>query len=132
MTRYLIDSDGVIDYLKGFRPTVEFIQRLSRRGDIPCTCDVVMGEVFGGVYEQDEPIADALFGVFEYLPASPAAARQAGRWKFAYARRGTTLKITDCLIAAVAYEHDVQLVTRNVRDFPMPEVTIVPLPRPLR
>lgn len=132
MTRYLIDSDGVIDYLKGFQPTVEFIQRLSRRGDIPCTCDMVMGEVYGGVYPQDEAVADALFSVFEYLPTSPGAAKQAGRWKYAYARQGQTLKITDCVIAAVAYEHDAQLVTRNVRDFPMPEITLAPLPQPPR
>ena len=57
MTRYLIDADGVIDYLKGFQPTVEFIQRLDRRGDIPCTCDVVMGEVYNGVHPHDEHVA---------------------------------------------------------------------------
>ncbi len=31
MTRFLIDADGVIGYLKGFQPTVAFIQRLSSR-----------------------------------------------------------------------------------------------------
>lgn len=132
MTRYLIDSDGVIEYLKGFQPTIDFVQRLNGRGDIPCTCDIVMGEVYAGVHPRDEAVADALFSVFAYLPASPVAARQAGRWKYSYARQGQTLKITDCLIAALAHEHDAQLVTRNLRDYPMAEISIMPLPQPPR
>jgi predicted nucleic acid-binding protein len=40
------------------------------------------------------------------------------------------LSTTDCLIAAIAVEHQAQLVTGNRRDFPMPEITVVPLPRP--
>jgi predicted nucleic acid-binding protein len=39
------------------------------------------------------------------------------------------LPLTDALIAATAVEHNATVVTGNVRDYPMPEVSILPLPR---
>jgi predicted nucleic acid-binding protein len=132
MTRCLLDSDAVIDYLKGFAPTVALIQRLNRQGDIPCVCAVVTGEIYAGLNPDQQAQAERFLNALEFLPTSIQAARQAGAWKYAYARQGTPLSMTDCLIAAVAYEAGAQLVTRNARDYPMPELTILPLPRPQR
>lgn len=47
-----------------------------------------------------------------------------------YRARGLQLPATDCLIAATAHEHGALVITRNVKDFPMPEVTLLPLARP--
>ncbi len=132
MTRHLLDADAIIDYLDGFAPTVQLIQRLNRQGDIPCACAVVTGEVYAGLRPEDEERAERFLSVLEFLPTTPQAARQAGRWKYRYQRQGTQLGIADCLIASVALEHGAMLVTRNLRDYPMPELTLVPLPQPQR
>jgi predicted nucleic acid-binding protein len=132
MTRHLLDSDGVIDVLKGVADTIALLQSLGQQGNTLCLSDVVLGEVYAGLHPQDEADAERFLSTLEYLPTSDTAARQAGRWRYAYERRGRVLSLTDCLIAATAVEHQANLVSGNARDFPMPELTIVPLPRPSR
>ncbi|MGI8969696.1 MAG: PIN domain-containing protein [Dehalococcoidia bacterium] len=118
MTRYLLDSASVIDYLKGTAPSVSLIQSLNRQGNVPCTCDIVIAEVYAGLYPEDQAQAEVLLSSLEFLPTSPEAAAQAGKWKYTFARQGQTLAITDCLIAAVALDHEAQVLTGNIRDYP--------------
>ena len=65
----------------------------------------------------------------EFLQTSFASAIQAGAWRFDFARRGFALGMPDMLIAATAVEHDATLVTGNVRHYPMPELSLLALPR---
>ena len=106
--------------------------RIWTRGDTLCISTVVIGEVYAGLEPRDRPQAQAWLPTLEYLDTTAAMAQQAGEWKYAYARRGTTLALTDCLIAATAHGHGALLVTGNARDFPQSEVQKLPLPRPGR
>lgn len=129
MARYLLDSDAVIDFLANIPSTVELVRGLFGRGDTLSTCDVVLAEVYAGLHASEQDRAEELLSALEFLAISPTAARHAGRWRYAYMRQGRTLSVTDCLIAAVAASQAATVVTGNVRDFPMPEVTVLPLPR---
>ena len=51
------------------------------------------------------------------LPVTEAIAERMGRWAGEGEAKGRTIKIADGLIAATALEHDLMLVTRNVKDF---------------
>ena len=51
------------------------------------------------------------------LPVTGPIAELMGRWAGEYETRGRTIKIADGLIAVTAWEHDLTLVTRNVKDF---------------
>jgi len=51
------------------------------------------------------------------LPVTEPIAERMGRWAGEGEASGRTLKIADGLIAATALEHDLTLVTRNVKDF---------------
>ncbi len=51
------------------------------------------------------------------LPVTKKIADRWGRITIQARRRGVTLSTTDGLIAATALEHDLTLVTRNVKDF---------------
>jgi tRNA(fMet)-specific endonuclease VapC len=132
MTRHLLDSDAIIDVLKGVSDTLALLGTLIQQGNTLAICDVALGEVYAGLHQQDEARAAQFLSTLEFLPASASAAHQAGQWRYNYARRGTTLSITDCLIAATAAEHHAVIVTGNAKDFPMPEVTTLPLLRPTR
>ncbi len=132
MTRYLLDSDAIIDYLKGVAATIALIRQLGQQGHQLCTCDVVECEVYAGLPPAQRAQAEQLLDALEYLPIPRRAARQAGDWRRDYRTRGIQLATSDCLIAATAHEHGAELVTRNLKDFPMPELTIVPLPQPSR
>ncbi len=129
MTRHLLDTDAVIDYYKGFPSTVELIRRLYRQGATLCVCDVVVAEVYAGLAPAERARSQELLGALSFLPMSLQIARQAGIWRYEAARCGQSLATTDCLIAATAHAHNAVVVTGNTSHYPMPEVTVVPLPR---
>jgi predicted nucleic acid-binding protein len=129
MARVLLDTDAVVDYLKGIADTVALIRGLHRAGETLCTCDIVVAEVFAGLLVQDYQHGVTFLEACEFLPTTMPIARQAGEWRFRYARTGITIATTDAIVAAIAYHHQVRIVTANVRDYPMPEVSTLALPR---
>jgi predicted nucleic acid-binding protein len=129
MTRYLLDADAIIDMLRGFSDSAGFINGLYQAGDTLCTCDVVVAEVFAGLHATHREQGRELLESMRFLTTSPAAARQAGLWRYEFRSRGIQLSTTDCLIAAIALDRRATIITGNVRDYPMPDVDVQPLPR---
>ncbi len=129
MARYLLDTDAIIDYLTGVQASVNLIQNLHQQGDLLCVCDVVIAEIYAGLRPQDRGKAQPLLNAFYFLATGPGAARQAGEWRYAYARQGVAISTTDVLIAATAQAHGATLVTGNIEDYRMKEMSILPLPR---
>lgn len=134
MAQILIDSDVLIDYLRGVQVAVAHLQQLEANGETLCTCDIVIAEVESGLSTPQstavQPIVDGLF----FLERDTSAARQAGRWRYEYARKGIALSLADTMIAATAHAHGAGILTRNVSHYPMLELTILRMtpgrPRP--
>jgi predicted nucleic acid-binding protein len=63
-----------------------------------------------------------------YLRDAVPVARLAGLLKRDHARKGIVVSIANATIAAVAIAHDLSLLTDNVKDFPMNDLTLYPLP----
>jgi predicted nucleic acid-binding protein len=129
MDFFLLDADAVIDQLKGFPETVRLLERLYEAGGELCVCDVTIAEIYAGLDPQDRARAEQLLEACSFLVSSAAIAQQAGEWRYQYRRQGITISLTDALIAATAYSHGAQVVTGNVDDYPMPEVSTIALPR---
>lgn len=129
MGYYLLDSDAVIDYLVGIGGSISLLRRLHDSGETLCVSDVVIAEVHSGLRPEEREGADEFLGACIFLPTGSEDARRAGQWRYEYARHGRTLSTTDALVAATALAHRATIVTANVRDYPMAEVTILPLPR---
>jgi predicted nucleic acid-binding protein len=129
LPRYLLDTDAVIDFFKGVASTVELVDRLYRQEDVLCTCGVVIAEVYTGLSPGERAEAERFLASMRFLSTSLATARQAGLWRYEFARRGRQLSTTDCLIAATAREHSAMLITGNTVHYPMPDVTVLSLPR---
>jgi predicted nucleic acid-binding protein len=129
MALFLLDSDALIDFVNGFEPTISLLRSLLADGETLCSCGVALTEAYAGLNPEGEAPAAAFLPTLRYLPTSSATAEQAGRWRYRAAREGRTLTTTDTLIAATAVAHNATVVTGNVRDFPMSEVSLLPLPR---
>lgn len=132
MASYLLDTDAIIDYLFGIPSSVALLQGLQSKGDLLCVCDVVTAEVYAGLKPEHREPAERLLNACMFLGTGPEAAKQAGEWRYAYARQGVVLATTDVLIAATAHAHQATVVTGNAGDYPMPEVAVFPLPRAKR
>jgi predicted nucleic acid-binding protein len=129
VSRYLLDTDVIVDWLKGVRTSVETLLELYAHGHALCTCSVVIAEVYSGLGADVMERGERLLNALHYLSTSPVAAKQAGVWRYTFASQGRTLAVTDSLIAATAHEHQASVVTGNVRDYPMREIEVIPLPR---
>ena len=86
-------------------------------------CCVSVAELYAGTNLERRAAADRLVGALDYYDVSLAAAKEAGRYRHEFARRGTPLSTIDTLIAAIA--KDAILITANVKDFPMEEIEIL-------
>lgn len=129
MTRYLLDSDVVIGFLNGAPIALRLVSELFEEGDTLCTCAVVMCEVYAALKPFELGQGDDLLRPMRFLRSTPQIGRQAGLWRYEFARQGVQLSAPDCLIAATAYHHRATLITGNTRHFPMTELATLRLSR---
>lgn len=129
MTRYLLDTDALIAYFNGIAPALELVRDLHLQGDVLCICSMVMAEMHSGFSPSQRQQGDALLGAMRFLASSPEIGRQAGEWRYDFARQGVQLATTDCVIAATAYLHQATLITGNAKHLPMPELSRLTLRR---
>jgi predicted nucleic acid-binding protein len=127
MSRYLLDTTALIDFSKGKEPAFSLIHRFIEHGDEVGVSPINVTEFYAGLAPAQREVWDAFFEPLLLWPISLAAAKQAGRFRYDFARRGITLSTTDALVAAVAREVGATLVTSNVKDYPMDEVSLLPL-----
>ena len=85
-----------------------------------------LAEVYSGFDAQERIDNAPVIDRWLYYETTPAIAKEAGRYRYEFARIGTTLSATYSLIAAVAIANDATLITNNLRHFPMPEIRLLP------
>ena len=94
------------------------LERLIGENKDICVCGVILTEVLQGVRE-DKDYADVStrFEFFIYLPMAQRTFKKAAEMYRVPRRKGITIRnAVDCMIAAVAIEHDIPLL-HNDRDF---------------
>ena len=91
-------------------------------------CCVSVAELYAGTDQGSRPAANRLISVLEFYDVSLAAAQEAGRYRYEFARKGIALSTADTLIAATAIDQDATLITANTKDFPMEEIELLEHP----
>jgi predicted nucleic acid-binding protein len=128
MATYLLDTSVIVDVLNEKKNRRLLLKQLVAQGHILACCPINVAEVCAGMRAKEEEKTRVLIGSLEYFPISLAVAELGGLLKRDHRRAGATLSLTDAMIAAVAIHHQVTLITDNVKDFPMKELTLYELP----
>ncbi len=124
--RLLIDTDVMIEYLRGAEAAVAFLESLERR---PATSVICVAELMAGIRDaQEEATLQQFLLAFELLPVDEEIARLGGQYRRTYMPSHNT-GLADALIAATATQHGLRLATFNARHYPMFEDVLVPYPR---
>ncbi|HEV2201257.1 MAG TPA: type II toxin-antitoxin system VapC family toxin [Bryobacteraceae bacterium] len=128
MATFLLDTNIVIDVLNNKRRRPALLRELLDAGHELACCPINVTEVYAGMRPNEETATEALIDSLRFYPISLPAARLAGGLKREYRRRGATLNLGDVMIAAVAIHNQLFLITDNVKDFPMDNLSLYPLP----
>lgn len=122
----LLDTDVIIEYLRGRSRAVEFIEGLEE--DLLLSA-MTVAELFAGLKGADEERAlDDFLQAFEVVPITERIARKGGLLRRDFGpRHGTGL--ADAIVAATAQESKARLFTFNLRHYPMLDLVEAPYKR---
>ncbi len=125
MTRYLLDTDALIDFSKGKEPATSLILSWIDGSDVVSVCAVTVAEFFSGISAaRAAPWWDFVLSL-AYADITAEAAMHAGQDRYRYARSGHVLTTTDALLAAVTRDSDATLVTGNIKHYPMEGLSLL-------
>jgi predicted nucleic acid-binding protein len=112
----LLDTCILIDLLRGNQVAEAAVSAFDQR---PKVCAVSALELLAGARSQsDEAKVENVLAAFGSVSIDDVMFRRAGRFLHHY-RKSHRLDVPDALIAAVAEQHGLKLVTLNLKHFPM-------------
>jgi len=118
--KYLVDSDCVADYL-GARPNA--IQLLSSFAKDDLSISIITyGEIYEGIHFGRDPqkttdVFQRFLRSVVILPPTQPIMQHFARIRGELRRTGKIIGDFDILIAATAIQHNLTLVTRNIKDY---------------
>lgn len=117
---YLVDSDWLIDTLRGVPTAVEVLDKQRVRG--LSISIITLGEMYEGIFHDPDSekrlseLQDVLEG-HAILGLTDPIMQVFARTRSALRRSGQLIPDMDLLIASTAIVHDLTLITRNTRHF---------------
>jgi predicted nucleic acid-binding protein len=117
----LLDTDVIIEVLRGRRQVAEAILDLEARGIRTHACAVSWAEIHAGLRPGEEGLTQAFLEQRAEVVIDADTGRRAGQYLARYAK-SHGLELADALIAAAATTSGLALWTQNRRDYPMPDL----------
>jgi predicted nucleic acid-binding protein len=120
----LLDTSVTIDHLRGVAPAVELLTGLVEAGEPLLASEVVRFELLAGVRDDEVDNLEQFFAALSWVPVGEDVARVAGSLALSHREAHRGIDAADYLIAATALLLEADLLTMNVRHFPMfPDLT---------
>jgi len=113
----LIDTSVAIDHLRGLPYAVQLLSGLIEAEELLLASEVVRFELLAGVRKDEMEALEQFFSALSWVPVGEEVVRVAGA--LAQRHRRSHSGIADYLIAATALLLEADLLTTNVRHFPM-------------
>jgi predicted nucleic acid-binding protein len=119
----LVDTDVLIDYLKGNSLAVDFIEQ---NIDQVSVCSITIAELYQGIRnKREKEILDLFVSELRVFSITGDIAIRAGLLRKEYGKSHSS-GLADCIIAATAMSHGMKLATLNLKHFPMIDTAFTP------
>jgi predicted nucleic acid-binding protein len=117
----LLDTSVAIDHLRGHEPAVALLERLVEADEPLLASELVRFELLAGARNDELEALEAFWSTSTWVPVTEEITRAAGGLARQYRRSHSGIDAIDYLIAATALLLEAELLTTNVRHFPMVE-----------
>jgi predicted nucleic acid-binding protein len=118
VARYLLDTDVIIQWLRGDEDVTAWIAERDAAGDYLACTPVTVAELYSGLKPREEVVIASVLRVLHCADIDTKIGHKAGRYRQRFgASHGT--EVADALIAATAHVQGFTLCTRNLRHYPM-------------
>jgi predicted nucleic acid-binding protein len=123
MNACLIDTDVLIDHLRGVEKAYRFMQEIKFRESTIYYSVISKAEIYSGIMPEEEERVASLFESMEEVPVDGRVAEDAGRYRKTFLV-SHKLFLPDALIAASAKRVGAILITLNKKYYPMTDIEI--------
>jgi predicted nucleic acid-binding protein len=115
----LLDTTVAIDHLRGVESAVDLLRRLVDAEETPLASELVRFELLAGVRDDELEVLEEFFSALTWVPVDKGVSRTAGLLARKHRSAYSGIDDVDYLMAATALVLDAELLTTNVRHFPM-------------
>ena len=114
--KILIDTDVLIDFLRGNKNAIEFIDKLSPHIILS---PIVIAELYAGVKGENEfSVLDNFISLFRIVSITSEIAKAGGFYKRDFGK-SYGVGLADAILAATADKEKADLKTLNIKHYPM-------------
>lgn len=121
MAFVLLDTDILINLLRGVEKAKLYVQNSAISGNIVGCSVLTAAEIYAGMRAHEKEKTDSLLDGLEIVAVTRSIAEKAGLYKTTALSQ--TLELDDCIIAATAFEMKATLATGNGRHYPMDDIS---------
>lgn len=123
MSKYLIDTDVLIEVLRGNQKTRSYLEALHQKRSIFFYSPVSKAEIFHGIRKGERAKTKLLFQSMHCIPIVDEVGEKSGLYLKKY-HQSHDLQLGDALIASSAWFSNTVLLTFNRKHYPMKEITV--------
>lgn len=115
----LLDTTVAVDHLRGERAAVDVLRELVENDETLAASEIVRFELVAGVRDDELPALERFFAAISWVAISEDVTRTAGELARKHRCAHSGIDDADYLIAATALLLEADLLTTDVRHFPM-------------
>lgn len=115
----LIDTSVAIDHLRGYERATALLEDLLQANATVVASELTRFELMAGACHREKDALEDFVHVVDWVPVTEVIARQAGEYARSYRRSHSGIGAVDYVIAGTASALMAELLTLNIRHFPM-------------
>ena len=119
----ILDTDILLDHLQGNRAALDYLSAELKAGETLAISVITLTELLSGLRYDEEPRINQLLRFFFILDINEAVGRKASEYLRQF-RQSDRLDLGDALVAATTLFAGGTLITRNLKRYPMPDITL--------